>query len=162
MQRPPRGANAQILPTRTLLGMAGLGLVIAISTLGIMQWAQGTLGEPTARSMGLVTFALAGIFLALGCNDTTGSVFSEATLDNGKLIQMCLLSVVATIAVTEVGLFQRIFDTISLSVNQWVTCLVVASAILWVMEVEKLIRRRGAPEAEGTLVDSQPAAAAAA
>jgi Ca2+-transporting ATPase len=142
MRRPPRGADAQILPTRTLLAMAGLGLVITLSTLGIMEWAQGTLGEPMARTMGLVTFALAGIFLALGCNDDTGSVFSDATLSNGKLLQMSLFAFLATIAVTEVGLFQRIFDTQSLSVNQWTTCLVVASAILWVMEIEKLIRRR--------------------
>jgi P-type Ca2+ transporter type 2C len=152
MQRPPRGANAQILPTRTLLGMAGLGLVMAVSTLGIMQWAQGPLGEPTARSLGLVTFALAGIFLALGCNEDLGSVFSAATFDNGKLVRMCLFSVIATIAVTEIGLFQRIFATVSLNVDQWITCLVVSSAILWVMEVEKLIRRRGAAAEEAATV----------
>jgi hypothetical protein len=75
---------------------------------------------------------------------------------------MCLFAFLATIAVTEVGLFQRIFDTVSLSVSQWVTCFVVASAILWVMEVEKLIRRRGAPAAEDALPESQPAAAPAA
>ena len=69
MQRPPRGANAELLPRRTLLGLAGLGLVLAVCSLGIMQWAQGSLGEPAARSLGLVTFSLSGIFLALECND---------------------------------------------------------------------------------------------
>src|SRR5262249_44257512 len=122
MQRPPRGANAQILPNRTLLGMAGLGLVTAICTLAVMQTVQGTLGEPTARSMGLVTFGLAGIFLALECNEDPGSAFSMATFQNGKLIQMCLFSLVATIAVTEIGLFQRIFDTVSMTASQWITC----------------------------------------
>ena len=136
---------------------------MTISSLGIMQWAQVSFDETTARSMGVVTFALAGIFLALGCNDDLGSVFSMDTLDNGKLMQMCLFSVVATIAVTEIGLFQRIFDTVPLNVNQWVTCLVVASAILWVMEVEKLIRRRGAASAEPVaLAEPQPVAVPAA
>ncbi|MBV9602269.1 MAG: cation-transporting P-type ATPase [Chloroflexi bacterium] len=146
MQRPPRGANARILPTRSLLGMAWLGLVIAACSLGVMVWGPGASDMTTARTLGFVTFSLAGIFLGLGCNDTRESVFSAETFDNGKLIQMCLFALVATLLVTELGLLQRIFDTVSMSPNQWVTCLVVASIVLWVMEVEKLIRRRRAPE----------------
>jgi len=46
-----------MLPRKTLVELAGLGLVLAVCALGIMQWALGTLGEPAARSMGLVTFA---------------------------------------------------------------------------------------------------------
>ena len=45
MQRPPRGAHAELLPRQTLLGLAGLGLVLAVCSLGIMQWAQGSLGR---------------------------------------------------------------------------------------------------------------------
>jgi Ca2+-transporting ATPase len=163
MQRPPRGANAQILPTRTLLGMAGLGLVIAVCALGVMEWAQGTSDQTTARTLGFVTFCLAGIFLALGSNDTVDSVFSAATFDNGKLIQMCLFAFVATILVTELGLGQRIFGTVSLSVNQWIICVVLASVILWVMEVEKLIRRRRtAPDQAEAPAEVQSVTAAAA
>jgi P-type Ca2+ transporter type 2C len=164
MQRPPRGSKAEILPRRTLFGLAALGLVLAVCTLGIMWSAQGTLGEPVARSMGLVTFALAGIFLALECNDDTGSVFGMATLNNGKLIQMSVFALVATIAVTELGLFQRIFDTVSLNASQWVTCLVVGSVIVWVMEVEKLIRRRriAREQSESAEAPVVPAAAATA
>ena len=33
---------------------------------------------------------------------------------------------IATIVLTEIGLFQRIFDTASLSAGQWLICLVVA------------------------------------
>jgi Ca2+-transporting ATPase len=144
MQRPPRGAHAQILPTKSLIAMGALGLVIAVCSLAVMETFQASLGETVARSMGLVTFSLAGIFLALECNDQTVSVFSEETRKNGKLIQMCAFALIATLAVTEIGLFQRIFDTSSLSVDQWGICLVVASIIMWVMEVEKIfLRRRG-------------------
>jgi Ca2+-transporting ATPase len=162
MQRPPRGANAQILPPRTLVGMAAYGLVIAVCALGVMTWAQATSDITTARTLGFVTFSLAGIFLALGCNDTVDSVFSATTFDNGKLIQMCLFALVSTILVTELGLFQRIFATVSLSANQWIICVVLASVILWVMEVAKLIvRHRGASEqTEAAEVQAAPSAAA--
>jgi Ca2+-transporting ATPase len=141
MERPPRGSKAQILPRKSLMAVVGLGLVIAASTLGI-QWAFAPQGDALARSMGFVTFGLAGIFLALEVNDERGSMFGRATLDNGKLVQMSFFAVVATILVTELGLFQKLFDTVSLSAAQWVTCLVAALAIVVVMEVEKLIRRR--------------------
>ena len=57
MQRPPRGADAELLPRSALLKLAAFGLVMAVCSLGVMEWAQGSLGEPAARSMGLVTFA---------------------------------------------------------------------------------------------------------
>ena len=159
MLRPPRGAQAQILPRQKLIGLAGLGLVLAVCALGLMRWAQGMFDEPTARSMGLVTFALSGIFLALECNEDTESVFSQSTFQNGKLIQMSLFALVAAIGATELGLLQRLLATVSLSVSQWVACLVVAAIIVVVMEVEKFIRRRRAPSTSET--ETTPAAAPA-
>jgi Ca2+-transporting ATPase len=148
MERPPRGSKAQILPRSTLMAVVGLGLVIAVGALG-MQWVQSSQGEVVARTMGLVTFCLAGIFLALEVNDDTGSMFGRATLDNGKLVQMSLFALVATILVSELGLFQKIFVTESLSAVQWGICLVVAALVAVVMEVEKLIRRaRSTPQPE--------------
>jgi P-type Ca2+ transporter type 2C len=144
MQRSPRGAHAEILPRSRLFALAGVGLVLAVCTLGVMQWAQGSLGETTARTMGLVTFALAGIFLSLEANDDTESVFNMETLLNHKLLQMCLYALIAAIVVTEIGLLQRIIGTTSLSVGQWVICLAVGSVVMWVMEVGKLLRRRRA------------------
>jgi magnesium-transporting ATPase (P-type) len=146
MQRPPRGAHSELLPTSRLISLAFIGLVLGASTLGMMAWVQGTHGEAVARTMGWVTFALAGIFLALEANDELGSMFSTATFASGKLLQMSLFAVIATIVVTELGLFQRIFATTELAVDQWVACIVVASAIVWIMELQKLVRRRrGAP-----------------
>jgi len=45
--------------------------------------------------------------------------------------------------VTELGLFQRIFDTASLSLNQWVICGVVGVIPAAAMEIGKIFRRRG-------------------
>lgn len=161
MQRAPRGANAQILPVRMLIALALLGSVLAAITLGMMSSVQD---QTLARTMGWVTFALSGIFLALETNDELGSVFSTATLTSGKLIQMVLFALVATIAFTELGLFQRLFETTSLSVNQWVTSVVVASSVIWIMELQKLVRRRRAnarSAAPQVTVEPEPAAVAA-
>jgi Ca2+-transporting ATPase len=163
MERAPRSSQAQLLPRPLLIGLAGLGLVIAVSSLAVMQW--GTLiglDQTVARTMGFVTFCLAGIFLALEVNDDRHSLFGAATLENGKLLQMSLYALVATILVTEIGILQRIFDTASLSASQWVICLVVASAIIWVAEVAKLVLRRRDASAAATAEPSagQPSAPA--
>jgi len=144
MERTLRGANAEILPRPKLLSLAAIGLVLAVCTLGVMQWAQAPLGDTVARSMGVVTFALAGIFLALVINDEVGTVFSSKTLENGKLLQMCFFALIATIALTELGLFQRMFVTASLSVDQWVICAVVGAVPALVMEIVKFLGRRRA------------------
>jgi len=141
MERPPRGANAAILPTNKLMRLAVIGAVLAAVTLIVMQVARPTTGDIVARTMGVVTFALAGIFLALVINDEYGTVFSSKTLENGRLLKMSLYSLIATILVTELGLFQRIFDTASLSLNQWVICAVVGAIPALAMEIEKIFRR---------------------
>jgi Ca2+-transporting ATPase len=150
MKRPPRGANAEILPRPLLIGMALLGLVMAATTLIAMQFAAGNQGEAVARSIGMVSFALAGIFLALETNEPLESVFSSTTLQNGKLLQMCGIALLFTIAGTEIGLFQRILGTTELSLNQWIYSLLVAAVIVVVMEVWKFIARRRAHAAEAS------------
>jgi Ca2+-transporting ATPase len=145
MQRPPRGANADILPRNHLITLAGIGLVMAASILVVMNWADALYGESVARSMGLVTFALSGIFLSFCINDERDTVFSTKTFENRKLFQMCLYALIATIAATELGLLERILGTSSLSVDQWVICLVAGLIAGLVFEIIKVIVRRRNP-----------------
>jgi Ca2+-transporting ATPase len=145
MERPPRGANADILPRTHLITLAGIGLVMAASILLVMNWADPLYGESIARSMGLVTFALSGIFMSFSINDERDTVFSSKTFENRKLFQMCLYALVATIAATELGLFERILGTSSLSVDQWVICLVAGLTAGLVFELIKLILRHRNP-----------------
>jgi P-type Ca2+ transporter type 2C len=144
MKRKPRGAHADILPHSHLLTLAGIGLVMAASILVVMNWASAPLGDTVARSMGVVTFALSGIFLSFVINDERDTVFSSKTFENRKLLQMCAFALIATIAVTEVGLFQRLFGTASLSLDQWVICLLAGLVAGLVFELLKLVLRHRA------------------
>ena len=151
MEKPPRPANEQIMPMRLAIRLIAVGLILAIMTLGVMQWVVGYFGSDAqvlARSMGLTVFSLASIFFALETNDELGSVFSHATIENRKLIQMSGLSLLATFIVVQFNFMQRIFDTTALDVNQWLVCLALASILLWVMEIMKIFRRRAAARAE--------------
>jgi P-type Ca2+ transporter type 2C len=146
MQRPPRPAGEQILPMRLAVSLVLLGLMMAVSALGVMQYAVvgAQWGDTVARTMGVVTFSLANIFFALETNDELRSVFSRETLESHKLIQMCGWSLLATFLITAPDFMHKIFGTVDLNIMQWVICIAVASLVLWVSEIVKIFRRRAA------------------
>ncbi|HEY7125730.1 MAG TPA: HAD-IC family P-type ATPase [Ktedonobacterales bacterium] len=142
MKRPPRSANEQVLPRRHAVRLAIYGLLMAISTLGVMSYTSSLWGETVARTMGLTTFSLAHIFFALDLNNEQGSVFSLETLENRRLLTMSGWALLTTYLITALGFMNRIFATAPLGLWQWVICIAVSSLILWVGELMKLLRRR--------------------
>jgi len=144
MERAPRKAGERILPARLFTRLILTGLVLAVCTLGVMQYAVAGAGwSPTiAHTMGMTTFSLASIFFALETNDELRSVFSHETLESHRLLQMCGWSLLATFLVTAPDFMNKIFQTTNLNVGQWVICIVVGSLVMWVMEIVKIFRRR--------------------
>ena len=152
MQRPPRPANAQILPTRQAVQLVVVGLTLAVSTLVMMQVAVAGLhqSETVARTMGMITFSIASIFFALETNDQLRSVFSRETLESSKLLQMSGLALLAIFLITKLDFLNKIFATSDLSVGQWVICIAVGSLVLWIYEIVKFFQRRAAASSAGT------------
>ena len=52
-----------------------------------------------------------------------------------------LVSVALQVAVVYVPFLQRAFSTAPLDARDWVVCVVVASSVLWAMELKKLVSR---------------------
>jgi P-type Ca2+ transporter type 2C len=50
--------------------------------------------------------------------------------------------VILQIAVVYTPFLQRAFSTEALTASDWLRCAVVASSVLWLRELEKLLRRR--------------------
>ena len=61
---------------------------------------------------------------------------------NPWLILAVLSSFLLQVAVVYWPPLQRAFRTAPLSVPDWLACLVVASSVLWLGELRKLVRRR--------------------
>ena len=51
--------------------------------------------------------------------------------------------VLLQVGVTHVGFLQRLFDTTSISVLQWLVCIAVASSVVVIEEIRKFIARKG-------------------
>jgi Ca2+-transporting ATPase len=135
----PRDPERPILPTRLLGYLVFIGLVMAVGTLGVIWWATDAYGEAVARTMGLTTFSLMNIAFALETSNEERTIFSSDLLDNPTLLKGAGLAVLATIVAAELDLLNRILDTVNLSLDQWLVCVVVALLVIVVPEIKKLL-----------------------
>jgi Ca2+-transporting ATPase len=147
MERKPRPENEPILSSRLLVYLAGAGLVMGGTTLGVIWWADDAHGTAVARTMGMTTFAIANVFLSFTVKDDLKSVFSEETFADRRMLKATGLSAVAILAGTELGIFQRILGTVSLTGKQWIACILAGLTIVVLSELRKLVLRRRAARA---------------
>ncbi|MEV4139082.1 cation-transporting P-type ATPase [Dactylosporangium sp. NPDC049742] len=158
MRRPPRRSGEPLLPGRTLLWLAFLGLVLGVVTLAVIAWAGPVHGTDVARTMGLTTFSLLNLALSFTVRSDLRSVFTLETFDDRRFLVTSGMSVIATIIATEVGLLQRMLHTVSLNLTQWLVCVVAALSVIVVTEIRKLVLRHRHPATAGATTGATAAA----
>jgi Ca2+-transporting ATPase len=146
MKRKPRPENEPIL-SRALFGWLTIaGIVLGGTALGVVWWADDHHGTAVARTMGMTTFAIAHVFFSFCVKDDVKSVFSVDSLADRRLLKATGMSAVAILFGTELGIFQRILGTVSLTGKQWIVCILAAFTIVAATEIRKLwLRHREQP-----------------
>jgi Ca2+-transporting ATPase len=146
MEVPPRPKEQQIMPRRLMSWLVFVGLVMAAGTLGVLAWGGNQYGDVVARTMGVTTFALFRLFSSLETADEDESLFGGSILANRPLLLATGLSLLTIILATELGFLQRLLGTVSLTIDQWVICIVVSLSLILVEEIRKFLRIRAADE----------------
>ncbi|HEY7485821.1 MAG TPA: HAD-IC family P-type ATPase [Streptosporangiaceae bacterium] len=159
MRRKPRRADEQIIDRGLFAWLGVVGLVIGVGTLGVVSWADQAHGTDIARTMGLTTFSLFNLFFSISTRDETRSIFSRGGRSDRPFLIACGVSVAAIFFATGLGIFQRILDTVQLSLAQWIICIAVAASIIVVSEIRAFfLRRQSAPEAAPAAAVPEPMA----
>ena len=157
----PRPPSVPILGRRMLIWLVIAGFTMAVVTLGVISWATPVYGEAVARTMGLTVFSLANIWFAFETAHEEKSIVSAETLANPTLLKTGALAIIATVAASELGLLNRILDTVNLSTEQWVICLVLSLAVIAVAEIKKLLHIRTTDTPPLAQASAAPAVASA-
>jgi P-type Ca2+ transporter type 2C len=157
MERKPRKEDEPILPRGLLAWLVIAGIVLGGTTLGIIWWAEDAHDAALARTMGVTTFAIANVFLSYTVKDDRRSIFTMETFADRKLLLATGLSGLAILFGTELRIFQRILDTVSLTGKQWIACILAAGTIIVASELRKLIMRRRDAAAEASPIAVEPA-----
>jgi len=148
MHRPPRPAGEGVLTARMWRGIIFVGAIMAAGTLLVLDASlpggivEGSGPLPYAQTMAFTTLMLFQIFNVINARSDEQSAFVHL-FTNGWLWAAVLLSVLLQFLVVYTPVLQRAFGTVALSGGDWLFCMAVASSVLWLREVSKLIGRTG-------------------
>jgi Ca2+-transporting ATPase len=142
MSRRPRAADERVLPRPLLAWLAIVGFIMGVITLATINWAEGTSGLDTARTLGLTTFMLSHVVFAVATKDEGRSAFTRDTFADKPLRIAIGLALLVTVFTTTFGPFQRMFATTELNLNQWLVAIGCALIVLVVSELRKAFFHR--------------------
>jgi Ca2+-transporting ATPase len=143
LRRPPRrkdeGIVSRLLWERTVVA----GLVMAAGTLLLFRWELEASGElARAQTVALTTMVLFQVFHVGNCRSERRSAFALSPWSNPFLFAATAAAVLVHVAALYLPPSQFLLRVEPLDLDTWVRMVVVASAIVVVVEVEKLVRRR--------------------
>jgi Ca2+-transporting ATPase len=146
MRRPPRPPQEGVLTRPMWTRICVVGAVMAVGTLYVLDAAlpgglvNGAGSLRHGQTMAFTTLMLFQLFNVFNARSEEESAFRRP-FDNGWLWGAVVLSVTLQACVVYTPFLQHAFSTESLSLADWLRCTAVASAVLWVLEIQKAVSR---------------------
>ena len=146
MRQPPRAPGEGVLTGRMWLGIVFVGIVMAAGTLYALDasmpggFFEGRGDLSYGQTIAFTTLMLFQVFNVVNARSDEQSAFVHL-FTNGWLWAALVVSVALQVAVVYVPILQRAFGTVPLSPGDWAFCAAVASSVLWLRELTKLLGR---------------------
>ena len=143
MRQKPRLRGQGIFTKPVVVLMSIGGIWSAIVNLGIFKWALDTGKDMIeAQSLCFLTLIIIQLFKAYNFRSDKKSVFKIGIFKNKWLNLAVLSQIVLLLAIVEVPLFNKLFNTFPLILSEWLIVVLVATTIFPVLEISKIIIRR--------------------
>jgi Ca2+-transporting ATPase len=146
MQQPPRPTGEGVLTGRMWAGIVYVGVIMAIGTLYVLDASlpgglvDGSGDLQYAQTMAFTTLVLFQMFNVVNARSDVQSAFTRL-FTNKWLWSAIAGSVALQILVVHAPFLQRAFGTVDLSITDWLFSVSVASSVLWLREISKLLAR---------------------
>jgi Ca2+-transporting ATPase len=146
MDQPPRPIGEGVITPRMWRGIVFVGVIMAAGTLLILDASlPGGLVEGPgdlhyAQTMAFTTLMLFQMFNVINARSDEQSAFVDL-FTNRWLWAAIGVSVALQVVVVYMPFLRRAFGTVPLTAGDWVLSTAVASSVLWLREVTKLIGR---------------------
>lgn len=143
IDRPPRhpkeGIMSKLLIQRTVLVGAVISLGVVFNYA--MSIKSGASIEE-ARTVAVTTMVFFQFFQAWNSRSEMQSIFKVGLISNPLLFLSMVTAFFAHLAVLYVPSFQWIFRTVPIAIPEWIKIITVSITVVFVVEIDKLIRRR--------------------
>jgi len=148
MEREPYAPNENIFGRGMGKHILWVGLLMGIVSLlgGLFFYDSASPDDFTWQTMIFTVLTLSQMGQAMSVRSDRESLFKLGLRSNTPLLGAVLLTFALQMMVIYWGPLQRVFGTEPLSAMELLLALVVSSAVFWVVEAEKLIRRRRHPQ----------------
>lgn len=150
MRRAPRALHARVIDRQMWAGILVVGITMAVVTLFALDLrlpgglVDGSQSVDHARTMAFTTLVFAQLFNCFNARSDHRSAFHRP-FSNPLLWGAIALSTILQVLVVVMPGLNEAFSTTSLGFTDWLWCIALASAVLWVDELRKvLVRRRAA------------------
>ena len=146
MRQPPRARGEGVITARMWRGIILIGAIMAAGTLLVLDaslpggFVEGRGELPYGQTMAFTTIMLFQLFNVVNARSDERSAF-DGLFTNGWLWGALGASLALQVAVVHLPFLQRAFGTVSLSAGDWLRCAAVASSVLWLRELSKLVSR---------------------
>jgi len=148
MQRPPRDPKEPILSGFLIWRIIFVSLILVTGTFGLFLWERehGASVE-LARTVAVNTLVMFEIFYLFSARYLLAPALTLEGLSGNRYVLYAIgLLVLFQLCFTYLGPMQTLFATTAMGMETWLRVVVVASSVLFLVEIEKaIIRRRTAP-----------------
>jgi Ca2+-transporting ATPase len=145
MTEPPRARNEGVITRGMWAGILFVGAIMAVGTLLVLDASlpggliEGSGNMRYAQTMAFTTLMLFQLFNIFNARSDEKSAFTRL-FTNNWLWAAIVFSLALHVAVVYIPFLQQAFSTVSLSAGDWFLCAAVASSVLWLRELSKILR----------------------
>ncbi len=144
MQRPPRDPKEPFLTGFLIWRIIFVSLILVIGTFGLFLWERGH-GAPIelARTIAVNTLVMFEIFYLCSARYLLAPALTYEGLSGNRYVLYAIaLLLVIQMAFTYTSPMQTMFATAAMSAEAWFRVTLVASSVLILVEIEKLLLRK--------------------
>jgi len=142
MKRPPRHPKESLFAGGLGLHILWVGFLMGLGTIGIFGWTYGSQGLLHSQTVTFFTLTLFQMFHVLAIRSERDALWTIGLFSNPGLMGAVLLTILFQLAITYHPMFQSIFHTTALTVEELIACIAVASTVCFAVEAEKWWRYR--------------------
>ncbi len=144
MRRPPRDPREPILTRLFLWRILFVSVILVIGTFGLFVWQlQAGAGIEYARTVAVNTLVAYEIFYLFNSRFILEPVLNRhGLLENRYVLLAVGLLIIFQLGFTYLPTMQSLFGTTALDLKTWGIIVLVASSVLWLVELEKLAVKR--------------------
>ena len=139
MERPPRDPKEGAITKETWIFSLIVGLTMMVGTVGIF-WINLDAGLNYARTLAFTTIVMFQMFNIFNARAVKSILKDTYAIFNNKALLLAIFgSVALQVLIVHTPLLQGYFETVSLSLMDWVAAVGVGFSVIVVIELKKLL-----------------------